>query len=68
MLPDCLGALDITDIKVQVEKKDKVRYKNRKGELSMNVLGVCSQDLQFTYILHGWEGSTHDCRVLKKMH
>ncbi|KAF2306430.1 hypothetical protein GH714_018010 [Hevea brasiliensis] len=31
----------------------------------MNVLGVCSPDMQFIYVLPGWEGSTHDGRVLR---
>ena len=31
----------------------------------MNVLGVCSQDMQFIYILPGWEGSAADGRVLR---
>lgn len=52
-------------MKVRVRENDKVRYRNRKGEISTNVLGVCSKDLQFIYILPGWEGSAHDNRVLR---
>ncbi|KAF7803589.1 protein ALP1-like [Senna tora] len=62
---NCLGALDGTHIKMQVGVKDKPRYRNRKGEISSNVLGVCSQDGQFIYVLAGWEGSAADARVLK---
>ena len=40
-------------------------YRNRKGALSQNVLAVCGFDLQFSYILAGWEGSAHDARVLQ---
>ena len=40
------------------------RYRNRKGTLSQNVLAVCNFDMQFVYILAGWEGSAHDSRVL----
>ena len=29
------------------------------------MLGVCSQDLQFIYVLPGWEGSATDGRVLR---
>ena len=39
-------------------------YRNRKGFLSQNVLAACSFDLQFIYILSGWEGSAHDAKVL----
>ena len=31
----------------------------------MNVLGVCSPNMEFIYILPGWEGSAHDGRVLR---
>ena len=44
---------------------DKPRYKTRKNEIATNVLGVCSQDMQFIYILPGWEGSTTNSRVLR---
>ena len=30
-----------------------------------NVLGVCAPDMQFIYMLPGWEGSAHDGRVLR---
>ena len=43
--------------------KDKPRYRNRKGEIATNVLGVCSQDMQFFHVLPGWEDST--ANVLK---
>ncbi|GAB4846805.1 hypothetical protein Ancab_039809 [Ancistrocladus abbreviatus] len=31
----------------------------------MNVLGVCTPNMEFVYVLPGWEGSTHDGRVLQ---
>ena len=44
---------------------EKPKYRNRKGDISTNVLGVCSQDMQFIYVLPGWEGSAADGRVLR---
>lgn len=64
-MQNCLGALDGTHIRVNVPERDKPRYRNRKCEISTNVLGVCSQDLMFIYVLPGWEGSAHDARVLR---
>lgn len=61
---DCLGALDGTHIDVWVCGEPNAPYRNRKGTLTQNVLAVCSFDLQFSYILAGWEGSAHDSRVL----
>jgi hypothetical protein len=40
------------------------RYRNRKGYLSQNVLGVCDFETNWRYMLAGWEGSAHDSQVL----
>ncbi|XP_012842536.1 PREDICTED: putative nuclease HARBI1 [Erythranthe guttata] len=61
----CLGALDGTHIEVRVPLDDKPRYRTRKSQIATNVLGVCSQDMQFIYVLPGWEGSAADGRVLR---
>ncbi|XP_039120006.1 uncharacterized protein LOC120256373 [Dioscorea cayenensis subsp. rotundata] len=61
----CLGALDGTHIRINVPKVDRPRYRSRKSEITTNILGVYDQDMQFTYVLSGWEGSAHDGRVLR---
>ena len=53
LLYGCIGALDGIHINVHVRVKDKPRYRNLKGEIKTNMLGVCSQDLQFIYVLLG---------------
>lgn len=65
MSQNCLGALDGTHVKIKVPMQDKPKYRNRKGDVTTNVLGVCSQDAQFIYVLSGWEGSAADGRVLR---
>uniref|UniRef100_A0A803N5E2 DDE Tnp4 domain-containing protein n=1 Tax=Chenopodium quinoa TaxID=63459 RepID=A0A803N5E2_CHEQI len=62
---NCLGALDGTMILVNVPCDDRPKYRTRKGTIAMNVLGVCSPEMEFTYVLPGWEGSAHDCRILR---
>ncbi|XVF59148.1 hypothetical protein PTKIN_Ptkin07bG0252500 [Pterospermum kingtungense] len=62
---NCLGALDGTYIKVKVPLADKPRYRTRKGDIATNMLGVCTPNLQFVYVLPGWEGSVADSRVLR---
>ncbi|XP_057435091.1 protein ALP1-like isoform X1 [Lotus japonicus] len=62
---NCLGALDGTHIEVNVPAIDKPRYRNRKGDISTNVLGVCARDMRFIYVLPGWEGSASDSRILR---
>ncbi|KAL8487192.1 hypothetical protein ACS0TY_023746 [Phlomoides rotata] len=51
----CLGALDETYIDVHVPTVDQARYRNRKGQTSVNVLGVCDMNMRFMYVLSGWE-------------
>ena len=43
---------------------ESASYRNRKGILSQNILAACNFDLQFIYVLTGWEGSAHDAKVL----
>lgn len=50
---------------VRVPSADKGRYRNRKGQISVNVLGVCDINMNFVYVLSGWEGSAADSRVLR---
>src|SRR5438045_7427982 len=61
---NCLGALDGTHISIHVPLEEQSQYCNQKGTLSQNVLAVCNFDMQFVYVLPGWEGSAHDGRVL----
>ncbi|XP_012836506.1 PREDICTED: uncharacterized protein LOC105957126 [Erythranthe guttata] len=61
----CLGALDGTYIGVRVPCLDKPRYRNRKGNVSVNMLAVCDNNMNFIYLLTGWEGSAADSRILR---
>ncbi|KAL5130925.1 hypothetical protein HKD37_12G033907 [Glycine soja] len=61
----CIGALDGTHIPVTVSPDERPRYRNRKGDVSTNVLAACGPDLRFIYVLPGWEGSAGDSRVLR---
>lgn len=60
-----MGALDGTYINVRVPQADRDRYRNRKGQVSVNVLGVCDVNMNFVYVLTGWEGSAANSRVLR---
>jgi len=62
---NCVGALDGTYVSVQVRNEDRPRYRTRKGSIAMNVLGACNPNMEFIYVLPGWEGSAHDGRVLR---
>ena len=54
---NCRGAVDGTHIDAIAH------YHNRKGGLTQNVLAACTFDMQFCYVLSGWEGSAADRRV-----
>ncbi|KAJ0035447.1 hypothetical protein Pint_25507 [Pistacia integerrima] len=62
---NCLGALDATYIKVHAPADDIPRYRSRKSEITTNILGVCTPNMQFIFVLVGWEGSAADGRVLR---
>ncbi|VVA38407.1 PREDICTED: putative nuclease HARBI1, partial [Prunus dulcis] len=62
---DCIGAIDGTHIPTMVTGRDVSSYRNRHGTISQNVLAACNFDLEFIYVLSGWEGSAHDSRVLQ---
>lgn len=62
---DCIGALDGTHIDIHLGRRDQPRYRNRKSSISQNVLVACNFDMQFSYVLAGWEGSAHDGTVLR---
>ena len=50
---------------MRVPEVDKARYRNRKGEIAMNLLAACSKEMQYIYVLSGWEASAVDSRVLR---
>ncbi|MBA0779685.1 hypothetical protein Gotri_003900, partial [Gossypium trilobum] len=62
---NCLGALDGIHIKIRVPKVNKPRYQTQKGDITTNMLGFCTPDIHFVYVLPGWEGSVVDGRVLQ---
>ena len=62
---DCRGAIDGSQFNSWVQDEATVRCRNRKGFISQNVLAICDWDLQFLYILSGWEGSAADSRIFE---
>ena len=48
-----------------VNTADQGRYRNRKQDITTNMLGVVDWNMKFLYALPGWEGSASDSKVLK---
>jgi hypothetical protein len=62
---DCQGSIDGTHLDAFCPDDAVKRYRNRKGGVSQNILAACSQDMRFTYILSGWEGSAADGHIFE---
>ena len=58
----CVGAIDGTHVPVRVSQQHAA-YRDRKGNLSINVFVACDFQMRFVYALSGWEGSAHDARL-----
>ena len=61
---DCTGALDGTHIRVTLSPEEQVRYVDKTGIPTQNVLAVCHFDMRFTYVAAGQLGALHDTSVL----
>ncbi|XP_031390490.1 uncharacterized protein LOC116202992 [Punica granatum] len=60
----CIGAIDETHVKAIMPASVRGAYRDRNGDITQNVLAVCSHQMIFTYVMTGWEGSAHDFRIL----
>ena len=61
---DCVGAIDGTHVHASVPPEIQGRFHGRKDRTTQNVLATISFDLNFTYVLAGWEGSVYDSCML----
>ena len=62
---NCIGALDGVHIHAFVSTAEHSVFRDRKKNISQNVLGAVNFDMTFSYVLTGWEGSANDGRVLE---
>ena len=62
---NCIGATDRSLIPAIIPTYKQGPRRDRKGNVTQNVLIVANFDLLYTYALCGWEGSSPDQRVLE---
>ena len=62
-LQNCIGAIDGTHVRACVSQENQIPFIGRKGIPTQNIIAACSFDMQFTFVLAGWEGSAHDTRI-----
>ncbi|XP_046391857.1 putative nuclease HARBI1 [Ischnura elegans] len=55
-----VGCMDCTHIAIIRPKQNEEAYLNHKGYHSLNVLAVCSHDLEFLAVVSRYPGSVHD--------
>jgi len=68
IFPGAIGALDGTLVSAVIPVDQQTRYRGRgKGGCFQNVIGICDFDMIFTFLWAGWEGVSHDSRVLKEV-
>ncbi|MQL78514.1 hypothetical protein Taro_010949, partial [Colocasia esculenta] len=63
---DAIGAIDSTHIPAHILREKHARYRNRKGVISQNVMGVCGFDLVYQYVGVDFEGAAADLVVLRR--
>ncbi|MQM19515.1 hypothetical protein Taro_052521, partial [Colocasia esculenta] len=63
---DAIGAIDGTHVPTHILREKQARYRNRKGVISQNVMGVCGFDLVFQYVGVGFEGAAADMAILRR--
>ncbi|MQL82252.1 hypothetical protein Taro_014728, partial [Colocasia esculenta] len=63
---DAIGAIDGTHVPAHILREKQARYRNCKGVVSQNVMGVCGFDLVFQYVGVGFEGAITDMAVLRR--
>ncbi|XP_071681035.1 protein ALP1-like [Lolium perenne] len=61
---DCIGAIDGTHVRASITKDVEHFFRGRKAFATQNVMAAVDFDLRFTYVLAGWEGTSHDALVL----
>jgi hypothetical protein len=64
---DCIGAIDGSHIPAFVPESMQTRFRNRKGQVSQNVLTACSMNMEFLYVLPRWEGSAADSHIFENV-
>lgn len=66
-MPKVIGCIDGTQIRIAGHGlEDRENYRNRHGEVAINVQAVCDHNLIFTNVVARWQGSAHDSRVFSE--
>ena len=59
----CIGAIDGTHVAAWAPAHKQISYRDRKVQITQNIICVCSFDMMFTFVYTGWEETAKDSRV-----
>jgi hypothetical protein len=65
-LPNVIGAIDGKLINIHRPKGNSEAFRDRKGNLSINLTAVCDDKCRFRYVYVGESGRCHDARVFSR--
>ena len=60
-----MGAIDGTHISASAPSGRNTAFRDRRSDITQNVICTCNFDIRFTYVHSGWEGSANDSRVMQ---
>ena len=64
-IPNCVGFIDGSHIRLQSAPNGDRDYTNRKGYFSIQLQMICDDKCIITDTCVGWQGCTHDARVFR---
>ncbi|XP_054089736.1 uncharacterized protein LOC128922625 isoform X2 [Zeugodacus cucurbitae] len=67
-LPNVIGCIDCTHIRIKAPRENKENYFDRKHTYSIVLQAVVDADKRFVDVTCGEPGSLHDSRVLRRSH
>ncbi|KAF7996136.1 hypothetical protein HCN44_010802 [Aphidius gifuensis] len=67
-LPNVVGAIDGTFIRIKAPRDDKEVYVTRKCCYAYTLQGICDHELKFIDVFSGYPGSVSDIRIFENSH
>ncbi|KAL0008160.1 hypothetical protein SO802_009662 [Lithocarpus litseifolius] len=61
----CVGAIDGTHINASAPSSRTTAFRDRRSDITQNVMSACNFDIRFTYVHAGWEESANDSRFMQ---
>ena len=60
-----MRAINGTHISASAPSGRTTVFKDKRSDITQNMMCACNFDMRFMYMHYGWEGSTNDSRVMQ---